>query len=98
MALTMDGSTIQSARIGVGGMAAVPSRAAACESALEGLDLSSADLSEAMAALDADFSPIDDARATASYRRMVARNLLLRLQQEYLGNSETRAHGGHDHE
>jgi len=35
-----------------------------------------------MAALDADFAPVDDVRASARYRRIVARNLLWRFWLE----------------
>ena len=36
----------------------------------------------AMAALDRDFQPLSDVRASADYRRRAARNLLLRLWLE----------------
>ena len=39
-------------------------------------------LNPAMAALDADFKPLSDLRASASYRQRTARNLLLRLWLE----------------
>ena len=41
---------------------------------------------DAMAALDKDFTPIDDHRASAAYRMLAARNLFYRF---YLESSET---------
>lgn len=74
---------IQDARIAFGGMAPTPRRAAQAERALQGqvFDLRAVEL--AMAALEADFQPIDDLRASAAYRMQVARNLLRRLWMEY---------------
>ncbi len=66
-------------RIAYGGMAAVPRRAAAAERALYGQPWTQAAVAAAMAALDTEFAPIDDMRASAAYRRLVARNLLLRF-------------------
>ncbi len=80
--LQLDGSRIEdrrivSARIAFGGMAATPKRARAAESALAGARL--ADPATAAAAcegLAADFAPITDQRASASYRLRVAKALL----------------------
>jgi xanthine dehydrogenase small subunit len=74
---------IQDARIALGGMAPTPRRALQAERALHGqvFDLRAVEL--AMAALEADFQPIDDLRASAAYRMQVARNLLRRLWLEY---------------
>jgi xanthine dehydrogenase small subunit len=63
-------------RIGFGGMAATPARARGTEQALLGQIWGEASVQAAMAALDAEFSPLSDMRAGAAYRRMVARNLL----------------------
>jgi xanthine dehydrogenase small subunit len=75
-AIDLDGSHVRGARIGFGGMAAVPKRAARCEAALVGHRWSEQTVLAAMDALDDDFQPIDDMRATRHYRRLVARNLL----------------------
>jgi xanthine dehydrogenase small subunit len=69
---------IRTARIAFGGMAATPSRAAGAEAALVGQPWTRATIQAAMQALDADFSPLTDMRASAVYRRTVARNLLLK--------------------
>lgn len=69
-------------RIAYGGMAAVPKRAVATEQTLVGRPWSRASVAAAMAALDGELSPITDMRASAAYRRLVARNLLLRFWLE----------------
>jgi len=73
---------VREARIGCGGLAATPARARACEEALAGQPWSAATVESAVAALARDFSPIDDMRASAAYRRRVAGNLLRKLHLE----------------
>jgi len=90
-ALHLDGDRITRARVAFGGMAAVPARARACEEALAGRDLRTDSLEDAAQALDSDYEPIDDARATAAYRSLVGRRLLERLQRDYRGEA-TRVH------
>ncbi len=76
-ALTLDeGGRVAAARVAFGGMAAVPARARGCEAALLGELWGESAVEGALAALDADFNPLSDARAGADYRRLVARNLL----------------------
>ncbi len=86
-AIRLEGDRVSEARVAFGGMAAVPARAKGCEAALQGLDLRQASLGDVAAALRADFTPISDARATASYRSLVAERLLDRLQAEFCGES-----------
>ena len=66
-------------------MAAFPRRASAGEHALEGRPWTEATVRAAMRALDADFTPLTDMRASASYRRQIARNLLYRFWLETSG-------------
>ena len=80
--LTLREGGIVDARIGFGGVAAIPYRARAAEAALIGRPWTEATLAEARAALAAELSPIDDMRASAAYRRLVACNLLTRLHAE----------------
>jgi xanthine dehydrogenase small subunit len=83
---TLDGSRIAAARVAFGGMAATPKRAAATEAALAGLDLNApAGWDAAIAQLDTDFAPIKDQRASAEYRREVARGLLRKALTEIAG-------------
>jgi len=76
------GPQVADIRIAYGGMAAVPKRARALEQRLRGERWDTAVVSHALDALDQDFSPITDLRATAAYRREVARNLVLRCVLE----------------
>ena len=79
-----------SARIAFGGMAAVPARAKGAEAALAGKPWTLATVQAAMAALERDFAPISDARASRDYRMLVARNLLLRFYHEMSGGAPAR--------
>ncbi len=75
--LRLDGSRIAAARIAFGGMAATPKRAKATENALIGADLADPRAADAACEkLGADFTPITDQRASASYRMQVAKGLL----------------------
>ena len=73
------------ARIGCGGVAAVPARARRTEAVLEGVAWNAATAERAAATLRGEFTPIDDLRASAAYRRQVLGNLLLRLFHETSG-------------
>jgi xanthine dehydrogenase small subunit len=66
-------------RIGFGGMASTPVRVAAVERALLGATWTEATVFAAMNGLDSALTPISDMRASADYRRMVARNLLFKF-------------------
>jgi xanthine dehydrogenase small subunit len=70
---------VRDIRVGFGGMAATPVRVAAIERALIGEAWSEANVRIAMDVLDAALTPISDMRASADYRRMVARNLLFKF-------------------
>ncbi len=74
-------------RMAYGGMAAIPKRAAHCEKALLGQPFESSVIEQAKTALDQDFQPISDVRASASYRMEIAKNLLDRIYHELTGNS-----------
>jgi xanthine dehydrogenase small subunit len=78
-AIKLADGKVESARIAYGGMAATPKRARHAEEALQGKRWEQATVDAAMAALEQDFSPISDWRASAQYRARVARNLLQRL-------------------
>jgi xanthine dehydrogenase small subunit len=78
-AVMMQGERIATARVAYGGMAAIPKRAAAAEAALQGKPWAAATFEAAAAALERDFAPIDDMRASAEYRRKAAAALLLRF-------------------
>lgn len=81
-ALSLEGGRVRDVRIAYGGVAAVPVRARACEAALRGRPWTAATVDAALPALDGELAPISDLRASAGYRRLVARNLLRKLQLE----------------
>jgi len=83
MLVELDGSGIVTkARLGFGGMAATPKRAALTEAALVGQVWSEATARAAASQLAQDFQPMDDHRGTAWFRATVARNLLLGFAAE----------------
>jgi xanthine dehydrogenase small subunit len=90
--LELDGTRVVGVRIAYGGMAAIPKRATACEQALDGAEWNEENVHRAALALDEDFSPITDMRASARYRRTVARNLLKRFYLETAGSAATRVY------
>ena len=78
-ALAVEGGRVARIRIAFGGMAAVPKRADHAEAALRGQIWNEAAARAAMRALERDFQPLTDMRASADYRLKVARNLLLKF-------------------
>ena len=85
MRLELQHGVVTAARIGVGGMAAVPARARQTESTLVGSPWDEAAANRAALRLHAEFDPIDDMRATARYRRDVAAALVRRSWLESQG-------------
>ena len=84
-ALTLVDGRIASARLGCGGVAPVPKRAKATEMLLTGREWDNATAEAAANNLESEFAPIDDMRATASYRRRALANLLRRFRIETSG-------------
>ncbi len=84
LALAKDG-TVKDIRIAYGGMAATPKRATNVEKALIGKPWTEQTVEAAMTKYAEDFSPLTDMRATAGYRALAARNLLLRFYVETTG-------------
>jgi xanthine dehydrogenase small subunit len=84
----LDGRKIVGARVACGGMAATPKRAAKAERALVGASLDEpATWRFAREAIDEDFTPLTDMRATAAYRKTIAANLLEKALMEISGGS-----------
>jgi CO/xanthine dehydrogenase FAD-binding subunit len=77
-ATLVDGKVGQ-ARVGFGAVAPTPLRARRVEALLQGRPLEALPLAEAREALQVDIAPIDDIRASAHYRRVVAGNVLVRM-------------------
>jgi xanthine dehydrogenase small subunit len=88
-ALTVEGGRVARIRIGFGGMAAIPKRASQAEASLQGQLWNEAAARAAMRAMEQDFQPIADMRASADYRLKVARNLLLKFFLETSGKPGT---------
>jgi xanthine dehydrogenase small subunit len=78
-AIELDGDRIERCRVAFGGLAATPKRAAATEQALAGKRWTESTARAAMAALETDYTPLTDMRASAAYRTATARNLLYRF-------------------
>lgn len=86
--LQVEGGRISDARVAFGGMAGIPKRANAVEENLRGLSLS--DTSRwhlAAQAINEDFTPLSDLRASAAYRSRVAGNLVIKALAEIAGVS-----------
>ena len=67
---------IKSVRVAYGGMAAIPKRAIFCEKVLLKSLINEETINNAKDALEKDFKPISDMRASGLYRMEVAKNLL----------------------
>jgi xanthine dehydrogenase small subunit len=74
--LLIEDGVVREVRAAFGGMAAIPKRAAACESALLGKPWNKASVEAACAALAEDFTPLSDFRASKQYRLLTAQNLV----------------------
>ena len=83
--ISVENGTITDASIAFGGMAGTPKRALAVERALIGNPWTREVIEAALPAFAEDFQPIDDMRASASYRLTVAQNLLRRCFLEDQG-------------
>jgi len=81
--LRLDGEKIEDCRLAYGGMAGIPKRALAAETALRGQTFDESAIAAAAAALSQDFKPMSDVRASATYRLEVAGNLLRRALYEH---------------
>ena len=85
--LTIEHGSVQAASIGAGGVAATPARARAAEAALVGQPWSEATVQAATAALEAEFNPISDMRASSAYRRAMLAALPRRFWLETQGGA-----------
>lgn len=83
--LQIEQGVIQQARVAFGGMAETPRRASACEQQLAGQRFDLRTLENACRALEQDFQPLSDFRASAAYRLQLAKNLLRRYYYQLSG-------------
>ncbi len=81
MAISMQitAGKVANIRLALGGMAAIPKRAAKAEQAAIGKPWNEQTVSDIQAALSEEFSPLNDARASAEYRATVTKNLIMRF-------------------
>ncbi len=79
---------ILEARVAFGGMAGTPRRAPQAEAALNGRPFTRETFEAAARAVDEDFVPLTDWRASADYRRRIAANLFRRFWLEQSGGGE----------
>lgn len=79
----LDGTAcVRDAVLAYGGMAERVKRASSVEQFLHGKPWNRETLEAAMSRLDGDFTPISDARGSAKFRSVVAKNLLLKFWSE----------------
>jgi len=71
--------TVRDIALAYGGMAAHTKRAISAETFLKGRTWNRQQVEEAQRLIDEDFSPISDVRGSAEFRRIAARNLLLKF-------------------
>lgn len=83
--ITVTDGCVTSARIGFGGMAGIPKRAAHVEQALIGQPWTEVTVTAALPAFAQDFTPLSDMRASAGYRLETATNLLIRYFHDLNG-------------
>jgi len=67
---------IKNIKIAYGGMASIPKRAKFCEKILSNSSINQQKIEKAKEALEKDFKPISDMRASGQYRMIVAKNLI----------------------
>ena len=83
--ITVEGGSITKARVAFGGMAGTPKRATACEAALIGQPWTLQTAQAAKAAMQSDFQPMSDMRASAAYRMQTAGNMMIRYFHDLSG-------------
>jgi len=83
--LDIEAGVVRRASLGAGGVAATPARARQAEAALTGQPWSAETVQKAADALQAEFHPISDMRASGAYRRTVLASLLQRFWLESQG-------------
>jgi xanthine dehydrogenase small subunit len=82
---------VREVRIGLGGVAATPLRARATEAALTGRPWTESTVREAAAVMAAEGTPMDDHRASASYRSAMLGQSLLRFYAQTSTDRQTSA-------
>jgi xanthine dehydrogenase small subunit len=84
-AVDVEDGVVRTARIGLGGVAATPVRARATETALIGKAWTEATVRAAAGVMAGEGTPMDDHRASASYRSAMLGQSLLRFYYQGVG-------------
>lgn len=87
--LSADHKTIVNAKIGLGGMAAIPLLASHCQQALLNQKLEVASFKQAANALPMDVTPMTDVRASREYRMHVVQRLLVKCGKQLQAELQT---------
>ena len=87
--LSADGMTIQDAKFGLGGMAAIPLLATECQQALIGQAVNVASFEQAAQMLPNDVSPMTDVRASREYRMHVMQRLMIKCGKQLVADVQT---------
>ena len=74
--LKIENKIIKNIKIAYGGMSSIPQRATYCEKVLLNSPITDEVIKKAKNALEKDFTPITDMRASGKYRKIIAKNLL----------------------
>ncbi len=86
--LLIENGTVQQSRVAFSGLSDIPKRGRHCEQALTHQPWNEHTIESAMKALERDFQPISDLRASSSYRLEASQNLFKRLYID-IGGSES---------
>ncbi|MDN3440786.1 FAD binding domain-containing protein [Psychrobacter sp. APC 3279] len=87
--VSADGMMIEDARLGLGGMAAIPLLATTCQKALIGQVAEVASFEQAAQVLSADVTPMTDVRASREYRMHVVQRLLVKCGKQLAADMQT---------
>lgn len=82
-------NVVESVRLAYGGMADIVKRARSIEQFLIGKTWERENVEKAMEMMDTEFTPISDVRGGEEFRRVAARNLLLKFWSETTHNDNT---------
>jgi len=86
--VSADGMTIENAKLGLGGMAAIPLLATTCQQALIGQAAKVASFEQAAQVLSADVTPMTDVRASRQYRSHVVQRLLVKCGKQLVADRQ----------
>ena len=86
--VSADGAIIDNAKLGLGGMAAIPLLAVHCQQALIGQATDVASFEQAAQVLSADVTPMTDVRASREYRTHVVQRLLVKCGKQLVAEMQ----------